>query len=261
MEENNAMVFDKLELKVAEYMTPNPISVKPSLNLKDAISIMVKKKIGNVIVNDEKGKPSSILTEREILTYLVKDGGIPDIKMKDVQTKPFTVVSPNILVLDAAKILIEKKKRLLVFDNKKLVGIITASDMLRGLKTTGGNPTLEKVASTKVHGCEYFDSIFKAINLMYKKRIGSVLIIKDKLPFGIFTERDLLRVLTKNIPLQERLANYSTYPLITAKYGIKGNDAAEIMSQNKIKRLALKKNDTIVAMITARDIVDAFRTM
>ncbi len=255
------MVLDKLQLKVADYMTPNPISVQPSLNLKDAISIMAKKKIGNVIVNDGKGKPSSILTEREILTYLVKDGGMPDIKMKDVQTKPFATVSPDDLVLDAAKILIGKKKRVLVFDDGKLVGIITASDMLRGLRTTGGNPTLEKVISTKVYSCEYFDSIFKAINLMYKKRIGSILIIKDNLPFGIFTERDLLKVLTKNISLQERLTNYSTFPLISAKYGIKGNDAAEIMSKNKIKRLVLKKNNVVVAMITARDVVDAFRTM
>ena len=255
------MVLDKLQLKVADYMTPNPISVKPSRSLKGAISIMAKKKIGNVIVNDEKGMPSSILTEREILTYLVKDGGIPDIKMKDVQTKPFAIVSPDELVLDAAKILIGKKKRLLVFDGKKLVGIITASDMLKGLRTTGGNPTLEKVVSTKVYSCEYFDSIFKAIHLMYKKRTGSVLIIKDNLPFGIFTERDLLGVLTKNVSLQERLANHSTFPLISAKYGIKGNDAAEIMSKNKIKRLALKKNDVVVAMVTARDVVDAFRTM
>ena len=242
-------------------MTPNPISVKPSMNLKDVISIMAKKKIGNIIVNDDKGKPASVLTEREILNYLVKDGGIPDIKMKDVQTKPFAIVSTDDLVLDASKILIGKKKRLLVFDDKKLAGIITASDMLRGLRATGGNPILEKVASTKVHSCKYFDSIFKAINLMYKKRIGSVLIIRDKLPFGIFTERDLLRVLTENVSLQERLANHSTYPLITAKYGIKGNDAAEIMSKNKIKRLALKKNDVVVAIVTARDVVDAFRTM
>ena len=255
------MVLDKLQLRVGDYMTPNPISVKPGMNLKDAISIMAKKKIGNIIVNDDKGKPSSVLTEREILNYLVKDGGIPDIKMKDVQTKPFAIVSTDDLVLDASKILIGKKKRLLVFDDKKLVGIITASDMLRGLRATGGNPVLEKVASTKVYSCKYFDSIFKAINLMYKKRIGCVLIIKDKLPFGIFTERDLLRVLTENVSLQERLANHSTYPLITAKYGIKGNDAAEIMSKNKIKRLALKKNDVVVSIVTARDIVDAFRTM
>lgn len=255
------LVLEKLELKVADYMTSNPISVKSSQNLKDAISIMAKKKVGNVIVNDRRGKPSSILTEREILTYLVKDGGIPDIKMKDVQTRPFAIVSPDDLVLDAAKILLGKKKRVLVFDGKKLIGIITASDMLRGLRVTGGNPSLVKVVSTKLYSCEYFDSIFKAINLMFKKRIGSILIKKDNLPFGIFTERDLLGVLTKNVSLQERLANHSTFPLIAAKYGINGNDAAEIMTKNKIKRLALKKNGAIVAMVTARDIVDAYRMM
>ena len=253
------MVFDKLELKVEDYMTPNPISVKPTLKLKDAIDIMAKKKIGNMIVDDEKGRPSGILTEREILTYLVKDGGIPDIEMGMVQTKPFTMISPDDLVLDVANTLLEKKRRLLVFDDKKLVGIITASDMLKGLRTTGGNPDLERVVSTRVYSCEYFDSIFRAINLMFKKRIGSVLVVKNKIPFGIFTERDLLGVLTKNIPLQERLENYATHPLITAKYGIKGKYAAEIMNKNKIKRLALKKNDTIVAMVTARDIVDTFR--
>lgn len=222
---------------------------------------MAKKKIGNIIVNDKKGNPSSIFTEREILTYLVKDGGIPDIEMKETLTKTFAAVSPNDLVLDAGRTLIENKKRLLVFDNKKLVGIITASDMLKGLRTTGGNPSLDKVISMKVYNCEYFDSIFKAVNLMFRKRIGSVLIKKNDLPFGIFTERDLLGVLTKNIPLPQRLANCSSYPLITGKYGIKANDAAEMMSKNKIKRLALKKNDEIVAIVTARDIVDAFRTM
>jgi CBS domain-containing protein len=255
------MVLDRLRLKVADYMTPNPLSVKPNLNLKDAIVVMAKKKIGSVIVNDEKGNPSSILTEREILTYLVKDGGIPDIEMKRVQTKTFAAISPDDLMIDAAKTLIEKKKRLLVFDDRKLVGIITASDVLKCLRTIGGNPALDQVISTKVYSCEYFDSIFKAVNLMFKKRIGSVLVMKNDLPFGIFTERDLLHVLTKNVSLSERLANYSTYPLITAKSGIKGNDAAEIMSKNKIKRLVLKKNDEVVAVVTARDIVDAFRNM
>jgi CBS domain-containing protein len=255
------MVLDKLQLRVGEYMTPNPISVKPGFKLKDTISMMAKKKIGNMIVEDEKGNPTSIFTEREILTCLVKDGGIPDIEMKKAQTKPFVIISPNDLVIDAAKTLIEKKKRLLVFDDRRLVGIITASDILRGLRSIGGNPSLDKVISMNLYSCEYFDSIFKAVNLMFKKRIGSVLIKKDDLPFGIFTERDLLEVLKQNIPLPQRLANYSTYPLITGKYGIKGNDAAEIMSKNKIKRLALKKQDEIVAIVTARDIVDAFRTM
>jgi CBS domain-containing protein len=222
---------------------------------------MAEKNIGNLIINKD-GKPSTILTEREILTYLIKEGKIPDIQVKDIPSKPFVTVYPHDTVIKAAQIMIEKKKRLLVFDKGKLVGIITASDMLRGLRTTGGNPALDDVISKKVIECTYYDSIFKAIKLMYKKKIGSIIITKNNLPYGIFTERDLLtRVLTKGIDLQNRLEKYSTISLITAKLGIKGNDAAEIMNIHKIKRLALIDGEAVMAIVTARDIVDAYRRL
>jgi signal-transduction protein with cAMP-binding, CBS, and nucleotidyltransferase domain len=252
------MVLDTFKLRVGDYMTPDPITVGRETKLKDAIDIMARKNIGNLVVN-KNGKPSSILTEREILTYIVKEGQIPDIEIKDVPTKLFAVVTPSDLVLDAAKTTIEEKKRLLVFEQEKIVGIMTVSDMLKGLRTTGGNPKLDSVVRKKVYDCIYHDSIFKAIKIMYKKRIGSVIITKDDIPYGIFTERDLLtRVLVKDADMQDRLAKYSTSPLVTAHLGIQGNDAAEIMAVNKIKRLALTKEDKVVGMVTARDIVDAF---
>ena len=255
------MVLDTIKLRVGDYMTPDPISVGPETKLEDAIAIMAKKNIGNLVVN-KNGKPSSILTEREVLTYLVREGQIPDIEIKDVPTKLFAVVTPNDLVLDAAKTTIEEKKRLLVSEKEKIVGIITVSDMLRGLRTTGGNPKLDNVIRKKVYDCVYHDSIFKAVKIMYKKRVGSVIITKDDTPYGIFTERDLLtRVLVKDVDMQDRLAKYSTSPLITAHLGIQGNDAAEIMAINKIKRLALTKEDKVVGMVTARDIVDAFSSL
>jgi CBS domain-containing protein len=41
--------------------------------------------------------------------------------------------------------------------------------------------------------------------------------------------------------------------------GIRGGDAARIMSKNGIKRLALSKGGKLMAIVTARDIVDAFQ--
>ena len=180
--------------------------------------------------------------------------------MKDVPSKRFVPVAPKDLVIDAARITIEKKKRLLVFDEEKFVGIITVSDMLRGLRTMGGNPDLDDVIRRKVYGCLYYDSIFKAVKIMHAKKVGSVLVSKDERYHGIFTERDLLtRVLVKDADLQDRLEIYQSTPLITAPLGIKGDDAAEIMSKNKIKRLALVQRGEVKGIVTARDIVDAFR--
>jgi CBS domain-containing protein len=45
---------------------------------------------------------------------------------------------------------------------------------------------------------------------------------------------------------------------VTAKIGIRGNDAARLMASKKIKRLALTEKNKIVGIVTARDIVEAF---
>jgi predicted transcriptional regulator len=252
------MVLKTIELKVGDFMTSEPIAVDSDVSFPVAISTMATNGIGNLIIK-EHDKPSSLLTEREILSYLVRRGEIPIEPMKDVLTQSFTPISPKMAILDAAKLMISKKKRLLVFDNEKLVGIITASDILRGFRKTGGNPSLDKVSSTKIYECAHTDSIFKAIKLMYQKRIGSVIVTKNGAPYGIFTERDLLvNVLTQKVALTERVEDYCSSPLVTAKVGIRGNDAARLMASKKIKRLALTEKDKIVGIVTARDIVEAF---
>lgn len=255
------MVLDTIKLKVGDYMTPDPISVDSKTSLTDAISIMSRKNIGNLVI-EKNGKPSTILTEREILSYVVREGRIPEIMMKDVPTRRFAIISPNEPVIEAARIMLENKKRLLVFEDGEPVGIITVSDMLRGLCTTGGDPRLDDVMRGKVYGCSYHDSIFKAAKIMYSKKVGSVLISKDEKYQGIFTERDLLtKVLERDINPKDRLEDHSSFPLVTAKFGIRGNEAAEIMAVHKIKRLPLAENGKIKGIITARDVVDAFRRL
>ncbi len=59
--------------------------------------------------------------------------------------------------------------------------------------------------------------------------------------------------------LEEKIGDHCTSPLITATYGIRANDAATVMADNRIKRLPLLKAGKLFAMVTARDLVDAFR--
>jgi CBS domain-containing protein len=253
------LVLKTIELKVADYMTPAPITVGPEFAFQDAISLMAEKGIGNLIVKEDH-KVRGLFTEREILQYIVYDKKIPDISIKDVVVRPFTRISLGLNLIDAAKIMISEKARLLVFDKKHLEGILTASDIVRGFRRTGGNPPLDKVMSKKIYKISYSDTIMDACKLMHKKRIGSVVVEKNKNPFGIFTERDLLvNVLNNEVKLKGKVGGYCTTPLITTKVGIAGGDAAKMMAANKIKRLVLTKDNKISAIVTARDIVDAFQ--
>jgi len=247
------------ELKVADYMTRNPVTVDSEIAFPDAVTIMADKGIGNLIVT-ENSKAVGILTEREILQYLVLSREFPEKPIKDIITRSFARITPDTPILYAERTMISQKTRLLVFDNDKLVGIITASDLVRAFRKTGKNPSLEGVMTKKVFKVPYDETIFGAIKIMHERRIGSVVVTKKEVPYGIFTERDLLvNVLAKDVDLEEKVGDHCSTPLITTLVGIRANDAASIMSANKIKRLVIRKDDKIVAIVTARDLVEEFQ--
>ena len=249
-------------------MTSTPITVPPDIYTTAAITIMADKGIGNLVVEGLAG-PVGILTEREIIQYLSSNRQISNLPLKDILPyQSFSSVSPDTTIFDAANTMISMKARLLVFDNNdRLVGIITASDMVRAFTKTSKNPSLEHTMNKKIFDVQFNDTILGAIKLMDTESIGSV-IVNDKnsynkrmRPYGIFTERDLLtKILLKNIDLDAKVGDYSSTPLITAPIGIRANDAAKIMASNNIKRLPLTKEGRPVAMVTARDLVEAFGT-
>jgi predicted transcriptional regulator len=255
---NLVMALKTLELKVADYMSPKPLVVKDDSSFSDAIQMMADKNIGNLIV-EKRHKPIGILTERQILEHLSVYKKITEVKLSDITLSPFDIVSLDTRVIDAAQLMIKKKTRLLVLDARHLIGIITATDMVQAFRRTAANPDLNKVQSTSLYTVNYDDTILTASKLMYKKRIGSVIVLKNKKPYGIFTERDLLvNVLSFDVETHQSVGGYCTTSLVTSGVGIKGGDACNIMSKNKIKRLVLTKNKKLYAIVTARDIVEAF---
>ena len=294
-------------LKVRHFMTANPIAVSSNVNFPGGIAVMVIKSIGNLIVKQNQ-KPKGILTEREIIEYLVNEKKIPNKLLAKIVLQPFFPVHPNTRVFHAASIMIQKKGRILVFDreaqaednhnennnsssseqhtnddnnntaryhhrqlqqlpqydkSEKLVGIITASDIVRAFSQTAANPSLESIMTRRVFSIDYNSRISSAIDIMFKKRIGSIIVNKGGIPYGIFTERDLLtRVISEEVRLDNRVGDYCTNELISAEIGntgISAADAVQTMRIAKIKRLPLRTDRKIVGIVTARDLVELYQ--
>lgn len=258
---------EEKQLRVADFMSSPVVSVFPETKFVSAIQLLVSNQIGNVVVMD-KEKVSGIITEREILQYLVLNKTIPNKQVKYVLTRNFTRVQPDTSVLEAARTMIGRKTRLLVFKKPKItkggtdrpIGIITASDLVRAFLETDRNPQLKGVMTNKIVRVHPNNTILNAAKLMFKKRIGSVIVSADEHPNGIFTERDLLnKVIGQGVDIDEKVGQYSSIPVITGKVGIGANEAAKLMFAHKIKRLPLTKRDRVVAIVTARDLVEAFQ--
>lgn len=267
------------DLKVKHYMTTNPVTVNSNVNFAGGVAVMVIKGIGNLIVKRNQ-RPIGILTEREIIQHLSYYKEIPSKLLANMILQPFFTVHPNTTIPHAARIMIQKKGRILVFDgnddnqqeeeqqqrnkNEKLVGIITASDMVRAFATqTTTSPSLELIMTRRIFSVDVNNNISRAVDIMCEENIGSVMVNKDDKSYGIFTERDLLtKVLSKEVSLDERVGDYCSNELITAKIGkigITALEAADTMRIAKIKRLPLRSDDKVVGIVTARDLVELYK--
>jgi CBS domain-containing protein len=115
---------------VREVMNKNVMTVKPDLILKKAAEIMSNYHIGSLVVL-ENNKLTGILTERNVLIAVV-DGKDPELTtVEEVMTKKVITIEPDKTIEDAVALMKENNiKKLPVVDNDKLVGIITASDII-----------------------------------------------------------------------------------------------------------------------------------
>ena len=245
-------------LPITNYMTAYPISVDPTVPIRKAIEFMVQRDFGNLVVGNGIF-PKGILTEREIVRAIAESRNFNDLTVNDVGSQPFYKLELGSTVLDAAHTMSKNKSRLLVFEDNKLVGIVTVSDLLRAFRKIKNESPVDKVISTKIEKCSKMDSIFDAVKIMHEKRVGSV-IIEDMEGHGIFSERDLLTYLYSNdFKLDLAVGKYSSSPLIVADDSITINKAAGIMSANNIKRLGITKDNYLIGIVTARDLLDAYQ--
>jgi Predicted signal-transduction protein containing cAMP-binding and CBS domains len=104
-------------------------------------------------------------------------------------------------------------------------------------------------------------TVSDAVRVMYENGVGSIVVVDDSgRPIGIFTERDLLRLVAQGTPLGSPIDNVMSRDLVTVKGGDDIVKAALLMSERKIRHLPVVDDEgKLVGVISVRDIVEALR--
>ncbi len=119
-------------MKIGDYMEKDVVMVDESEKVVDIARIMGEKRIGSVIVT-KNGKPYGIFTERDFFSKAIIDDGLEN-RVGMYASSPLITVSPEYTIEEASKIMADMKvRRLVVMDNEEIVGIFTASDLVRAL--------------------------------------------------------------------------------------------------------------------------------
>jgi CBS domain-containing protein len=103
-------------------------------------------------------------------------------------------------------------------------------------------------------------SVEEAIRLMHKEGVGSVVIVSPEgKVLGIFTERDLVKLVGEGKPLTSKIGDVMTRDPVTVFEDDTITKAVTIMAERRIRHLPVTDREgRLKGVISARDIATAF---
>jgi len=127
------MEQDAKSITVKDIMTKSVISVDSGITVNEAAKMMEDAKVGAVIIM-ENNTPVGIVTDRDFAVKIVAHAYQITTPVKQIMSSPLIATSPDETVLMATDLMYSRDiRKLPVIDNDKVVGIITATDLVNQL--------------------------------------------------------------------------------------------------------------------------------
>jgi len=129
------MMLQTVEAVLRNKATDEMVSVEASATVAEAVGVMVKRRIGAVLIMTEDQLVGGIFTERDLLTRVVHAG-------RDAKTTPISLVmtrdvrfvTPGTTIEAALSMMhLNRHRHLLVIDGPRVHGLVSIGDMVREL--------------------------------------------------------------------------------------------------------------------------------
>ena len=116
---------------VEDVMIKNVITVEESASIKNAAKKMVEANVGSILVT-KNNEPIGIITERDFVERYAAKGISLSNLVKDIMTSSLITIDPNDTIWEGAELMkTHNIHKLPVIKDKKIVGIITNSDLVK----------------------------------------------------------------------------------------------------------------------------------
>ena len=134
-------------MKVSEVMTAQVVTAKPKTSIKEGARMMSEIDSG-VIPIAEDGKVLGLVTDRDIVVRVVADGGALDAPVSDIMTDDVQSCHADDNLADAtAKMGAHQVRRLLVYADGRLAGILSLGDVALDYGAKAVGRTLEEISA------------------------------------------------------------------------------------------------------------------
>ena len=140
-------------MNVKDLMSDQVISVSPEETVAVAARLMTRHNVGALPVRDRDGSLCGILTDRDVVTRCVAlERPMQQTSVARVMTSRVATVPPTASVDQAAAMLVkEQVGRLPVVEGRRLVGMVTLSDLSRQAPAEETADVLREVTANIKH--------------------------------------------------------------------------------------------------------------
>lgn len=275
-----------VELKL---IIKTPITVPPNTSILDARDILLRHRIGRLVIELGK-KPVGIITEKDIArsVSIFNKKPLGKILVKDIMKKSLITVFDDSNIKECAKLMKENEISSIIVINRKhkLIGVVTKTDLVSTfLVKSEASLEVSDVMSKKIIAVSPEDSIFEVESVLFNNKISRVIVSKNKIPLGVISYRDFIPA--KTFELHQEFINpvesdeISQLPQInefnvnslsylmtftardimsknpfTVNYDDAVYTAAILMIRHNISGLPVLKNKKLVGIVTKSDIVN-----
>jgi len=266
-----------------------PITITPNTTILDARDILLRHRIGRLVVEFNK-KPVGIITEKDIArsVSVFNKKPIEKILVQDIMSKDLVTVSPDATTYECAKQMKNHDISSVIIKDSlsKLIGVVTKTDLVSTfLVQSTASLNISKIMTKKVITVSPDDSVFVVQSILFNNKISRVVVTKNKRPIGIITYRDFIPAKTFNFhkefldPIEKEevssssnlnefnvnrlsyLLTFSAKDIMTREpFVVNPNDdvytAAILMVRHGISGIPVVSNKKLVGIVTKSDIVN-----
>ncbi|RLA72814.1 MAG: hypothetical protein DRG24_01895 [Epsilonproteobacteria bacterium] len=241
------------------------ISIAKDRSVMEAIDIMYQNDEGTVVLVDY-GEVVGILTERDIVELLDSHVDMQQ-PVIDIGKKDVVSINVNRSPEYALHVLIDHNIRRLIIVNNDgaFLGLVTQELLMDKLEEEHFHVHLQVshlMSSNKknIITLAMQNTIADAVSKMHHHQIGALVLTDNAKIAGIITERDLVRIISKSIPMNTPLYEVMTKSVISVNIDDSVKDVVDLMRQNHIQRVLV--NDSCgeaIGIVGMRDIIKSIK--
>ncbi|MDY0122221.1 MAG: diguanylate cyclase [Sulfurimonas sp.] len=238
--------------------TKDVVSITRDKTVKEAIELMQKHNIRDVIVEGAQG--FKIFTSTKLLELEINDLPL-ETSLADIALASVPIVDTSANIMDALYAMDDESEYVCLLEEAKLVGIISYSDIASAL-----DPQV-LAQSQKIEDMLRYSEVLKVQGDTSLKELLPLLatsnhksaIVEGSSELGIVTQKDIIQAIHDGITLESNVSLIMNKPLFCVDSSMKIADALVLSQEKKFKRIVVQNSHgVIVGVLSQKDMINTY---